>query len=71
MTSKASGVVKSTLQGSGADEDYIQAEDEGLAGFTETELAGLSKKFRCKRDLYSYLDQKGKCPRGLDPPSTF
>ena len=38
--------------------DYIQAdEDDDLA---ETKLLSLKKKFRVKRDLYAYMDTRGK-----------
>ena len=55
--SKAMGVVKGSPQGS-VDEDYVQA-DENF-DFSELELVNLAKKFRCKRDLYSYLETRGK-----------
>ena len=34
-----------------------------LADLPESQLLALQKKFRCKRDLYTYLDSRRKCFR--------
>ena len=32
----------------------------GTEDLDDMQLISLQKKFRCKRDLYAYLDQRGK-----------
>jgi len=40
------------------DEYYFSA--DGLEDFTEEQINLLRSKFRCKRDLYAYLETRGK-----------
>ena len=41
------------------EEEFIVG--EGLDDLDDAELFALQKKFRCKRDLYSYLAARSKC----------
>ena len=43
----------------GPAEEFIQA--PGRDELTEAQLMALHKKFRCKRDLYTYMDMHRKC----------
>ena len=46
---------------------FLQA--PGLEDFTDAQLIQLQKKFRCKRDLYIYLDHRSKCAVSLSLPA--
>ncbi len=46
--------------------ERVFVQGEGLEDLSEVELMSLQRKFRCKRDIYSYLDQRGKCSFALD-----
>jgi len=52
---KAMGIQKSDP--AAAAEDYMQS-DGAVSELGQNQLVSLQSKFRCKRDLYSYLDQK-------------
>ena len=42
----------------GMDEEFLSA--DGLEDLPDSTMTGLLKKVRCKRDLYVYLDTRGK-----------
>ena len=42
----------------GMDEEFVSA--DGFDDLPDSTMAGLLKKFRGKRDLYIYLDTRGK-----------
>ena len=55
-----------TVRVTRAEEAYAErvfVQGDGLDDLNDSELHMLGRKFRCKRDLYVYLDQRGKCPQ--------
>ena len=54
---KSKGMAVQKSEPAAAEEDYMQSEG-GVSDLGQNQLVSLQSKFRCKRDLYSYLDQK-------------